>query len=180
MNLRTFLNAKPLFLSFIFLGISVLFSSIQMNAQCVSNESVSFSPSPVAGAYAPGTVVTICYSVDYTMGTGSWVDGFEVILGASWTNIQPLTAPVVCATAGTGAWIWQNSLTATGSGLTFGQGYYYDANLDGDGGNDDGDQGACTIGFCVQATVNDNGDLSVQVTTGGDGSMGGTQVPIVL
>jgi hypothetical protein len=173
MNLRTFLNAKPLFLSFIFLGISVLFSSIQMNAQCVSNESVSFSPSPVAGAYAPGTVVTICYSVDYTMGTGSWVDGFEVILGASWTNIQPLTAPVVCATAGTGAWIWQNSLTATGSGLTFGQGYYYDANLDGDGGNDDGDQGACTIGFCVQATVNDNGDLSVQVTTGGDGSMGG-------
>jgi hypothetical protein len=172
MNLRTFLNAKHNFLSFIFLGISMLFSGIQLNAQCVNSESVSFSPSPVAGAYAPGTVVTICYTVDYAQATASWVDGFEVILGASWSNIQPFTAPSACATAGTGAWIWQNLLTATGSGLTFGQGYYYDTNLDGDGGNDDGDAGNCTIGFCVQATVNDNADLSVQVTTGGDGSMG--------
>ena len=173
MNLRAFLNVKYTFLSFIFLGITLLFNSGQSNAQCVSNELVSFSPAPVAGAYAPGTIVTICYEVDYTMGTGSWVDGFEVILGGSWSNVTPLSAPSLCAGTGTGQWIWQNSLNATGSGLSFGQGYYYDNDLNGDGGDDDGDQGACNIGFCIQAQVVDNADLSVQVTTGGDGSMGG-------
>ncbi len=107
------------------------------------------------------------------MGTGSWVDGFEVILGSGWSNVTPISAPSLCAGTGTGQWIWQNSLNATGSGLSFGQGYYYDLDLNGDGGDDDGDQGACNIGFCIQAQVVDNADLSVQVTTGGDGSMGG-------
>ena len=74
-----------------------------MNAQCVSNESVSFSPAPVGGAYAPGTVVTICYSVDYAQVTASWVDGFEVILGSSWQGVTPFTAPSLCAGTGTGA-----------------------------------------------------------------------------
>ncbi|MEN9395018.1 MAG: hypothetical protein RL362_1239, partial [Bacteroidota bacterium] len=81
------------------------------SAQCVSNESISFSPAPVGGVYAPGTTVLICYTVDYTQATSSWVDGFEVVAGASWTNIQPITAPSACATAGAGQWVWQTSLT---------------------------------------------------------------------
>ncbi|MEY4329381.1 MAG: hypothetical protein RL609_129, partial [Bacteroidota bacterium] len=159
--------------------LALLFASIltlaiqNANAQCVSNESITFSPAPVGGVYAPGTTVLICYTVDYTQATSSWVDGFEVVTGASWTNLQPISAPSACATAGAGQWIWQASLNATGSGLAFGQGYYYDANNDGDGGNDDGDAGTCTMTFCVQAQVVDNVDLNIQVTTGGDGSMGG-------
>ena len=173
MNLRTFLNAKLNFLSFIFLGISLLFAGIQMNAQCVNNESIVLSPQPVGGVYAPGTVVTICYNVDYDgTASSSYVDGFEIVLGSSWSLATPFAAPAACGTPGTGAWIWQETLTAAGSGLTFGQGYYYDTNLNGDGGDDYGDQGSCTIGFCVQATVIDNSNLTVQVTTGGDGSMG--------
>ncbi|MEN9948657.1 MAG: hypothetical protein RL106_1480, partial [Bacteroidota bacterium] len=43
------------------------------SAQCVSNESISFSPAPVGGVYAPGTIVQICYSVDYAQSTASWV-----------------------------------------------------------------------------------------------------------
>ena len=102
----------------------MLFSTVQIKAQCVSNEIVTFSPAPVGGAYAAGTLVTICYSVDYAMATASWVDGFEVVLGSSWGNLTPLTAPSLCAGNGTGQWIWQNSVNATGSGLSFGQGYY--------------------------------------------------------
>ncbi|MBM3427390.1 MAG: hypothetical protein FJX95_01250, partial [Bacteroidetes bacterium] len=157
---------------------AVLFAAIltlavqNANAQCVSNESITFSPAPMGGVYAPGTTVLICYTVNYTQATSSWLDGFEVIPGASWTNLQPVTAPSACATPGAGQWIWQTSLNATGSGLAFGQGYYYDLNNDGDGGNDDGDAGTCTMTFCVQAQVLDNNDLTVQVTTGGDGSMG--------
>ena len=150
----------------------MMLANVNAQAQCVANESISFSPMPTAGVYNPGDIVTICYTVDYSQASGSWVDGFQVLLGTSWTNVTPLTAPSACATAGTGQWIWQTSLTATGSGLVWGQGYYYDTNLDGDGGNDYGDAGSCTIGFCVTAQYFDNTDMSVSVTTGGDGSMG--------
>ncbi len=172
MYFKSFYTRSMGFLALLFASILTL--AIQnANAQCVSNESITFSPAPVGGVYAPGTTVLICYTVDYTQATSSWVDGFEVVTGASWTNLQPISAPSACATAGAGQWIWQASLNATGSGLAFGQGYYYDANNDGDGGNDDGDAGTCTMTFCVQAQVVDNVDLNIQVTTGGDGSMGG-------
>lgn len=171
MYLKSFITRTTGFLSLVIAALMMLVVNTA-SAQCVSNESISFSPAPVGGVYAPGTIVQICYSVDYAQSTASWVDGFEVVAGTSWSNIQPITAPSACATAGAGQWIWQTSLTATGSGLTFGQGYYYDTDLDGDGGNDDGDAGNCAIGFCVQAEVVDNVDLNFQVTTGGDGSMG--------
>lgn len=167
---------------FVLLTLSGALVSNQSNAQCLGTESVTFSPMPTGGAYAPGTVVTICYNLSsYTLATSSWLDGFAVTLGSGWTNPQPLLAPVSCSGDG-GTWIWQTSLTAGGSGLSFGNGFYYDRDNNGDGGDDWGDNGTCAQTFCITAVVVTNSNLSIGVTVGGDGSMGsyaGTDCPLV-
>jgi hypothetical protein len=97
------------------LSILFLFFSLTASSQCVSNQSFILS-SP--GPYSPGDVV----AVDYTLGTFTqlninWIIAFQINLGAGWTNLMPLIAPVGGGTQ-PGGWVWDVQNTYP-SGLRF-------------------------------------------------------------
>ena len=151
---------------------------------CLGPQSISFEPAPVAGTWPVGTNVTICYTLDYGQNSGDWLDGMAITLGTGWSPAAPLQAPVQCSTFGTGSWIWQESINPTGvNAYPAGQGYYYDTNGDGDGGNDFGDSGSCLMNMCFTSTTVAGVDLWVGVASGGDSQFGnytfGAGCPIV-
>lgn len=147
-------------------------------SQCNGAQSFSLNPAPINNSYAPGTVVTICYTmVGYNMISVNWLEGFDLTLGNGWTNVTPLSPPNNCGGNNSGgSWVWRNTVTASATGLQFGPGYFFDLDNDGNPGNDFGDQGSCTWSFCFRATVSPNNcnpqNLLIQVTAGGDGTMG--------
>ena len=101
--------------------ILLLFLGINANSQCVSNQSFTMS-SP--GPYSPGDVVAI----DYTLGNFiqlniNWIIAFQINLGAGWTNLIPLIAPVGGGTQ-PGYWLWDLQNTYP-SGLNFGPGWRF-------------------------------------------------------
>lgn len=151
-------------------------------SQCTGTQSFTLTPPPTSGTYAPGTIVTICYTMTgYTMTGSNWIEGFDLTLGPGWTSVVPLTAPANCGGVGSGGqWIWMNSVTSSATGLTVGPGYFFDLTVDGNAGNDFGDMGSCTWSFCVTATVTNScipQNLLFQVTAGGDGNYGSWSSP---
>jgi hypothetical protein len=103
------------------LTILLVFFTITTYSQCVSNQSFILS-SP--GPYSPGDVV----AVDYTLGTFTqlninWIIAFQINLGAGWTNLMPLIAPVGGGTQ-PGGWVWDVQNTYP-SGLNFGPGWRF-------------------------------------------------------
>ena len=101
--------------------ILCLIFSLNVNSQCVSNQSFILS---LPGPYSPGDVV----AVDYTLGTFTqlnfnWIIAFQINLGAGWTNLIPLIAPVGGGTQ-TGNWMWDLQNTFP-SGLNFGPGWRF-------------------------------------------------------
>jgi len=101
--------------------ISCLFFSLIANSQCVSNQSFILS-SP--GPYSPGQVI----AVDYTLGSFTqlninWIIAFQINLGAGWTNLIPLIAPLNPGGSG-GYWLWDLQNTYP-SGLNFGPGWRF-------------------------------------------------------
>jgi hypothetical protein len=63
-------------------------------SQCAGVQSATLSPLPVNGNYEPGTVVTMCYTMDGWNGTNfgaNWVEGFGINLGPGWVSYSPVT-----------------------------------------------------------------------------------------
>lgn len=147
--------------------------------QCAGTQSVTLTPAPVNGTYEPGTVVTMCYTMDgwSTAFGANWIEGFDVDLGPGWVSYTPVSEPGNCSANGT--WLWQETVTSASTALTVGPGYFYEGPqgpVDGNTGNDWGDFGTtCQWTFCVQLQVTDQCDplsLSINVTPYGDGTMG--------
>ena len=163
---------KKLLLLFLLLPSLVL-------GQCAGVQSATLNPLPVNGNYEPGTIVTMCYTMNgWNTGFGSnWIEGFDIDLGPGWVSYAPVSEPGNCSVNGT--WLWQESVTSASTGLVAGPGYFYEGPqgpVDGNTGNDWGDFGtACIWTFCVQLQVTDQCDpisLAIAVTPLADGTIG--------
>lgn len=155
-------------------------------ADCLLGSNIVVNPPPVNGMYQPGQVVNFCYTVDdYSQVNTNWIHGVQITYGAGWSGISNQVSPP--AYGGGGAWDWYPSCTSTATGLVFGQGFYIDLDLDGDPGNNFGDNcdpvgtgipcpAAATWTFCWDMTVapgcSPGSDLSVTINTSGDGESG--------
>jgi gliding motility-associated-like protein len=163
--------------------LAVLFSG-ELMAQCSGTQSLTANPTPLPGnTYNPGTVVTFCYTmVGYNEVGANWIDGFDLNIGAGWVpgSLTPVSPPANCGGGG-GQWIWANTVTGAFSGATWGPGYFFDLNPDGNPGNDFGDQNGanCTWSFCFSLTAGNTPGASLSVTVealsdGETGSWGST------
>ncbi|MCG3166652.1 MAG: hypothetical protein POELPBGB_02432 [Bacteroidia bacterium] len=163
--------------------LAVLFSG-ELMAQCSGTQSMTANPAPLPGnTYNPGTVVTFCYTmVGYNQVGANWIDGFDLTIGPGWAagSLTPVSPPANCGGGG-GQWLWANSVTGQFSGATWGPGYFFDLNMDGNPGNDFGDNNvaACTWTFCFTLTAGNTPGASLAVTVealsdGETGSWGST------
>ena len=152
-------------------------------SQCVGVQSATLSPLPTNGTYEPGTVVTMCYTMNGWNGTNfgsNWIEGFSINLGPGWVSHTPISGPDDCGGAvPPQQWLWSESETNNNGTLTVGPGYFYEGPtgpIDGNAGNDWGDFGIdCQWTFCVQLIASDVCDplsLLIEVTAYADGSMG--------
>ena len=162
--------------SFLFI-LTILINFISFS-QCVGTQSFTLTPPPVGGTYNPGQVVTLCYTLNsYTQTNFNYFEGFDLNLGPGWASVTPLTAPANCGGGG-GQWIWVTSVTSTATPVTtVGPGYFFDLNINGNPGNDFGDNNTsnCSWTFCVTLTVANvctPQSLLIQVTAGSDGVWG--------
>jgi gliding motility-associated-like protein len=160
---------------------------------CLTSSTLSVNPPPVNGTYQPGQVVNFCYTVNgWSQQNTNWLHGVQVTFGAGWSGISGQAPPAAICNAGT--WAWYNSVTSSGgSGLTFGQGFYFDTPDGGTNpGNNFGDAAVDAFGnptcdpspatpltFCFNMTVaaacNPGASLNVTINTTGDGESGGWQ-----
>ena len=155
----------------------VFFAATQsVFSQCTGVQSATVTPTP-NGTCVPGTVYTVCYTMNgYNQLGANWVDGFEVNLTGPWVpgSLTGTTTPANC-NGGAGQWMWANSVTGTASGAMHGPGYYFDNTIDGNPGNDFGDNGpTCSWTMCFQVTVGNTpgANLSIGVTALSDGEVG--------
>jgi len=154
-------------------------------SDCLNSSSLVVNPLPVNGMYQPGQVVNFCYTIDgYTQINTNWLHGVQITFGAGWAGISNQVAPP--ALGGSGAWGWYPSVTSGFSGAVFGQGFYIDLDLNGDPGDNFGDDCGvgsnmpCPVGtswtFCWDMTVaagcNPGSNLNVTINTSGDGESG--------
>src|ERR1700757_5243559 len=149
---------------------------------CNTGSSFTATPLPVNGMYQPGQTVQFCYHVSsYDQLNTNWLHGVQFTYGSGW-NAASITATPPPSCAGGGTWLWlPNGESHQVNGQTWGQGFYYDLNNDGDPTNNFGDNcsGAIANGtwnFCVSLTVsnacNPGANLSVTFNTSGDGESG--------
>ena len=164
-------------------GCLLLLSTLKVAAQpCVGSVNFTINPQPVGGGYAPGTVVTYCYTVNgYTQAGANWLEGFSIQLGAGWLpgSITPTTPPGNL-NGGGGQWIWvANTFNVPPPNVgTVGPGYFFDLNNNGIPWDDFGDAGAGPWTFCFSVTVGSNAGASLGVgiaplSDGFAGSWGG-------
>jgi gliding motility-associated-like protein len=143
----------------------ILTSSFSAYAQpCVGSVSSTVNPQPTGGGYAPGTVVTYCYTVNsYTQAGTNWFEGFSIQLGPGWLpgSITPVTPPNNFGGGG-GSWIWIAN-TFTNGGATFGPGFFFDLNNNGITQDDFGDAGGGPWTMCFSVTVGSNAGASLGV-----------------
>lgn len=161
---------------FHFLFLIIGFSGFQSVAQpCVGSVSSTVNPQPTGGGYAPGTVVTYCYTVNnYSMSGSNWFEGFSIQLGPGWLpgSITPVTYPTNFQGGG-GQWIWVSN-TFVNNGVTFGPGFFFDLDMNGISQNDFGDSGAGPWTMCFSVTVGNvpGSSLGVGVAPVSDGYAG--------
>lgn len=154
--------------------------SVFSYSQCVGSQTFTLTPQPVNNTYNPGQIVTLCYTLNsYTQSGSNWFEGFDLNLGPGWASVTPQTAPANCGgNASGGQWTWMTSVTSVATPVTtVGPGYFFDLNIDGNPGNDFGDNNTnnCSWTFCVQLTVANvctPQNLLIQVTAGSDGVWG--------
>ncbi|HZF99941.1 MAG TPA: gliding motility-associated C-terminal domain-containing protein [Chitinophagales bacterium] len=177
----------------------VVISGNRSWAQCASNQTFTVDPQPVAGAYAPGQVVSVCFNVGFYQQLGAnWIHGFVFELGNGWNPASVVITQFPNTCSGSGNWGFYNSVTSLSNGQTFGPGVFYDYNNqftppDNDPGNNYGDQNvniSCQWYLCFNiavATGCTNGDLSLAIKVTGDGTSGawgnqtcaGVSVPVI-
>jgi hypothetical protein len=155
---------------------TLIFSHLM--SQCAGVSSANLLPPAPAGGYLPGTVVTVCYTMQGWNGNNfgtNWLEGFDLNLGPGWTGLTPGAAPPNIS--GTGDWVWLNTTTSATTGQVVGPGWFYDYDGDGLAGDDWGDNGnaASVWNFCFTATVSNDcnpQNLQIQVAIGADGDWG--------
>jgi hypothetical protein len=120
-----------LILSLFALILSTAYTAFTQNPPCVGSTTFTVNPQPVGGGYAPGTVVTFCYTVSgYSQAGTNWFEGIGIDLGSGWLagSINPVTPPNNLS--GAGQWIWvANGFTF--NGVYYNPGYYYDYDSNG-------------------------------------------------
>lgn len=105
---------------------------------CVGSLSVSLTPPMPVGGYAPGTTVSVCVNlINYSQGGASWLHGIGISFGPGWDTSTLVPANPFAGCDNQGMWQWYSSCTASGSGQTFGPGFYYDSPLGSPGGISD-------------------------------------------
>lgn len=164
----------------IFVTFWFLVSSLVSLSQCAGTQTFTLTPPPVNNTYNPGQTVTLCYTLNsFTQSNLNYLEGFDLNLGAGWASVSPLTAPANCGGNGTGGqWVWKTTVTSTTTPIvTVGPGYFFDLVVDGNPGNDFGDNNtsSCSWTFCVTlvvANVCTPQSLFLQVTAGPDGLWG--------
>lgn len=143
----------------------ILTSTFSAFAQpCVGNVSFTINPQPTGGGYAPGTVVTYCYTVsNYSQTGANWFEGFSIQLGPGWLpgSITPVTPPGNFGGGG-GTWIWVANPFTLG-GVSFGPGFFFDLNGNGITQDDFGDAGAGPWTMCFSVTVGNTAGASLGV-----------------
>ena len=149
---------------------------------CITGSSFTATPMPVNGMYNPGQTVQFCYHVsNYVELNTNWLHGVQVNYGSGW-NAASITAVAPASCAGGGTWLWlPGGEPGTVNGQTWGQGFYYDLNNDGNTANNFGDNCSGVIAsgtwvFCVTITTNNilnaGDNLNVTFNTSGDGESG--------
>lgn len=157
----------------------ILLLSQKTMSQCTGAQSFTLNPAAPVGGYLPGTVVTVCYTMNGWPGLNfgsNWLEGFDINLGVGWTNLVHFGPPNNCQGGG-GQWVWVvNNFTQSG---LIGPGWFFDSGingpLNGNPADDWGDSGSCLWTFCFQVTVANvctPQSLSIQVTAGADGDWG--------
>lgn len=148
----------------------------QLSAQCTTAESgfveIIGPPPPPSGVYTPGTVVTMCFTVeDFTNSGDEWIHAIIPTFGPAWDAASLVPAPPPPACSPSGSWGWYESWNACFSGNTHGPGFAFDSDQglacngspnDGDPGNNYGDGvGGCSnigpsnaLTFCWDITAN--------------------------
>ena len=89
--------------------------------QCAGNQSFTLTPAPINGNYEPGTVVTMCYTMNgWDTGFGAnWIEGFGIVLGPGWVSYVPISGPDDCGGASLPQqWYWLESATNNDNTLT--------------------------------------------------------------
>jgi hypothetical protein len=182
--------------------ITILFLILSTNiySQCLGFQTGNVGglfPAPTilngVPTYPPNTTVTVCYTLQsFNEIGGNWLEGFDINLGSGWnmSTLTPMNPPGNCGGNGTGVWLWMNSVTSSppppATGITVGPGWFFEDGsgiggpVDGNPGNDWGDQEPfgtnCIWNFCFQITTNNDctpgQSLYIAVTAGGDGNWG--------
>ena len=148
---------------------------------CLTGTTLSITPLPVNGAYAPGTTVNFCYHVNqYNHVNTNWLHGVQLTFGSGW-NAASLVASVPTSTSTGGSWSYYPTAVGTVNGVNWGAGWYWDTTDAGTSPtNNFGDpatnSNAGMWNFCVSLTTpvacTPGADLSVDFNTSGDGESG--------
>lgn len=139
----------------------------QITGTCALSYTLTSSPSPINNTYAPGDVITFCYTlVEYDVLSANWFHSIVLEIGAGWdmSTLTPISSAATCDGSG-GTWGYYTSVTSDNTGITYGPGFYFDGDNDGNPGNDYGDN--CTLGnwqFCWQIAVQNTANPATQST----------------
>jgi hypothetical protein len=150
---------------------------------CLVASTISATPTPVSGTWAPGQTVNFCYHIaQYNQVNTNWLHGVQLSFGSGW-NTSSIVATPPPACQGTGTWAYFPSGIGVVNGQTWGPGFYFDTSDPGTnpannfGDNCVGPQPASAWNFCFSITTSSSctpgSDLSVTVNTSGDGESGG-------
>lgn len=158
----------------------------QQAGACALDYSLVATPQPVNGTYTPGQTVQFCYTLDeYSVLAANWFHSVVLDFGAGWdlATLTPISSAATCDGSG-GTWGFYNTVLSTNTFNTYGPGFFFDRDNDGNPGNNFGDN--CSLGnwtFCWEITVQNlpcnsiPNDLSVNVTPYGDSETGSWSSP---
>ena len=158
---------KYLVISLFVLGVFFISTLKALAQNCAGSTSFTINPQPTGGGYAPGTVVTYCYTVGTFSQSGSnWFEGFSINLGPGWLpgSITPVSPPNNLS--GQGQWVWVSNpfnLPGGNTGAPIGPGYFYDYNNNGITSDDFGDMGGGSWTMCFSVTVGNTAGASLSV-----------------
>jgi hypothetical protein len=159
--------------------------SVPVTNPCIpaGAENYTFTPATALTAPVIGSNVQICYSIDWSQASGSWMDGIQFQLGPGFTNIVGVSGPANCSAFGGGNWVYSTTINPSStcalpinddlSATNNTVGYYYDAGS-GNPANNFGDPGSCIFTACISATINsvNVADLTIDTYASGDDYFG--------
>jgi gliding motility-associated-like protein len=157
---------------------------------CLRLSTLTATPAPVNGTYAPGQVVRFCFTVSrWEQVSANWFHGVQIAIGPGWTGtFSGVTPAATCQNlpgpGSDGDWLFFPTGPGTQNGVNWGTGFYFDTPDAGtDPRNNFGDNcgGNVNWTFCWDLTVSSTcvagQNLSVTVNTSSDGESGSWTSP---